>query len=248
MSAKDNISVISYTRPKGSGDLQIPRLYHLRKNRLKFGLFIFPTIAGLSLLAMLGTIAYFSQIKERIKEQRPVIIAQLEGEISNLNEKINDLEAHSADLTSRLATGSDIEVIGLGQIGLIRPIPGMQDLTQKKLLDIENIEVQKQGTRLVLNFNVINTTPEGERLSGYLFAFFTHSNSLQVYPRLAERQAGVFEMAFTSGESFATQRFRPFEDISFQVLTNQIGQGDLKILVFSRMGDLLYLDNFPLRF
>lgn len=229
---KNKLSIIVY-----EGETP-PRYFELTKKKLRFLITALPLITVTSLTIVLIGVVYYDQIKESVQQQHPVIIDQLQEQLNTVQSRNDDLENFNRDLQERLASGDDVQMAGVETISLFRPVAGMQVLTDRPLLTIDNEEVRRRGEEVQFSFHITNQTPENERLRGYLFVLMKSNNSIHIYPKDGMAQQS-FQLGFTSGEPFATQRFRPVENITFPLPQDQ-RRALFKIIIFSRSGDILH--------
>ncbi len=216
-----------------------PRYYEIKKSLLKFILYGLP-LATLILLGivLLGSM-YFEQISERAKRKEPAIIKELRENVASLEGQLSESQVLTKNLEERLAKGDTSTDIIRNTMGLFLPVPGMQDLTRTPNLAVENIEPVISGDRIQLKFNIINQTKDNQKLAGYIFVMMKHSGKIYFFPGNSMEES-EFKVKFNSGESFATQRFRPVDNVFFPYNSGLIEDYLFKILIFSRTGDLLY--------
>ncbi len=215
-----------------------PRLYRLNKNFIKFTITVLPFIALFALAGLTFLTLRIQSIKEEIKLQEPELVSKLQAELAVLHDRNHDLESFNKDLQERLVSGENIDLTGMSALSLFRPVAGMQNLSHSPLLTIDNFEVNYRENEVEFNFHITNQTANNERLSGYLFVIFKAGPTIHLYPRSSGGQDN-FQLSFTDGESFATQRFRPVDNIRFPI-SQQNERGLLQIVIFSRTGDLLH--------
>jgi len=216
-----------------------PRYYEIKKSLLKFILYGLPLVTMVLLgIVLLGSL-YFEQISERAKRKEPAIIKELRETVSGLETKLAETQVLTKDLEERLAKGDTSTDVIKSTMGLFLPVPGMQDLTRTPNLSIENIDLILSGDRIQMKFNIINQTKNNEKLAGYIFVLMKQGDKIYFFPE-SSLQQNEFKVRFNSGESFATQRFRPVDNVYFPYNPSLGTDYLFKILIFSRTGDLLY--------
>jgi len=216
-----------------------PRYYEIKKSLLKFILYGLPLVTMVLLgIVLLGSL-YFEQISERAKRKEPAIIKELRETVSGLETKLAETQVLTKDLEERLAKGDTSTDVIKSTMGLFLPVPGMQDLTRTPNLAIENIDLILSGDRIQMKFNIINQTKNNEKLAGYIFVLMKQGDKIYFFPE-SSLQQNEFKVRFNSGESFATQRFRPVDNVYFPYNPSLGTDYLFKILIFSRTGDLLY--------
>lgn len=216
-----------------------PRYYEIKKSLLKFILYGLPLVTMVLLgIVLLGSI-YFEQISERAKRKEPAIIKELRETVSGLETRLAETQVLTKDLEERLAKGDTSSDVIKSTMGLFLPVPGMQDLTRTPNLAIENIDPILSGDRIQMKFNIINQTKNNEKIAGYIFVLMKQGDKIYFFPENSLQQ-NEFKVRFNSGESFATQRFRPVDNVYFPYNPSLGTDYLFKILIFSRTGDLLY--------
>ena len=168
-----------------------------------------------------------------------MIIKELRDNVSDLENRLAETQVLTKNLEDRLAKGDTSTDIIRNTMGLFLPVPGMQDLTRTPNLAVEYIEPVISGDRIQLKFNIINQTKDNQKLAGYIFVMMKHAGKIHVFPENSIEES-EFKIKFNSGESFATQRFRPVDNVFFPYKSGNIEEFLFKVLIFSRTGDLLY--------
>lgn len=147
--------------------------------------------------------------------------------------RLKELEIENRNLQTKLAStpteGSDIY---FGQVN--RPY-GSQNLTDKGILQLEQIEFIQDGQKTGIKFQLINPRPEN-RVSGHIIVFQYSGTETKVYPGVLQNNA-IDGIKFSQGESFAVSRLRPtvaeFSGLSASHKMKFV------IYIFNREGDLL---------
>lgn len=221
-----------------------PRFFQFNKKKVKWALIVLPFITAVSVFLLFSSFIYFQDIIKTAQEHDPKIVQELQKTIQNQELYIEEVSGFNEKLLERLAQGENLDLSGTETLALFRPVAGMQNLTSSPQLSIENYELSRRADQLTLSFNIVNQTTDGQRLSGHLFVLMKTKSAIHIYP--SSSFAGqTFQVNFTSGESFATQRFRPVENVRFSSL--DVDQQTLfKVIIFSRTGDLLFKEIMPI--
>jgi hypothetical protein len=213
-----------------------PRYYELSPGLVKALLYGLPLLTFLAVIVTAGLILYFKEIRAVAIRKEPAIIQKLTQERETLAARETELIRTAQELELKLAT-TEIDTEGLSAtLGLFKYVPGMEDLSATPSLSIEDIQLRRREGQANLTFNLVNLTPDTSRQAGYIFALFIAGPTVSVYPEGAFTEDDPL-IAFNRGEYFATARFRPVE-ASFTIPPNT-NRGIVKILLFSRTGDLL---------
>ena len=214
-----------------------PKYFELKKSYFKFLLMGLPTLSFISVIALILCGLYFKQIREMARRKEPAIIKELRDERDQLSFKLKESENLSLTLQNKLASGapSDNQI---STLDLFKMTPGMQDLSAEALFTVENIEAYPVGNKLQFQFNIVNQTKENKKIAGYIFVMMKEGDLIRFYPQGSTMEDN-FQVSFNRGESFATSRFRPVQNIFFPA-PKKNGNLLFKIIIFSRTGDLLY--------
>lgn len=224
---KDRISLIFYENPRS------PRYFEINKKHLKFLFVGLPIICLIIISILLLGAFYFNQIKASIMRKEPQIIKDLRVQNQELTEKQKETQEFNLVLQDKLNIKSSTN---LSSLSMFYPISGQQDLTHNPLIGIENFNHQIDGTTLSISFTMENLTRDGKKLAGYIFAFLKTDSGIIVYPQSALPE-DEFQIKFNRGEYFAFSRFRPV--ITSFNLNQKTENFLLKVLIFSRTGDLM---------
>jgi hypothetical protein len=225
-----NISMIVYQKNDR------PKYYELNKRQLRFMLTALPIITVLCVLALSAGVIYFKQIRLAAQKREPVIIQELRSQLSELKEESQETFKLNKRLESKLAQ-TEVGEASVSPLTLFKLTPGQQDLSNSPIISVEDFEVLLQGPKDVkLKFNLINLEDDGTRQSGYIFILMMTGNTYTFYPKDA-LIPGETRLTFNKGEYFSAARFRPVE--AELNLPENKGPALFKVLIFSRLGDLL---------
>ena len=209
-----------------------PRYLKINKGLIRNLLIVIPFLI---IIILSFTFLYSMVLKKKVNELRssePKIITDLKEQSEKLTNQIVILEKQNALLTQKLSLGPTKETTT--SIFEFFTVPlGLEDLREKNLLKIENINLKAEGDRIKFSFNLANNTTN--KLSGYLFIVQYQKDNIQIYPKdkLSDKN---LKLEFSKGESFGFSRFRPTE-ANFSLLSKESSR--YKIFIFSREGNLL---------
>ena len=199
------------------------------------GFFIgLPVITIIALAITIGGLAYFKQIRVMVEKSEPKIIQELRDSNKSLEKKLEDQVTLVKTLTEKLSAPTTEGI----QLNLFTPPIGMQDKTATPILDIENLDLQSDNRSVQVKFNIVNLDQEGKRLSGHIFIVLKTGSEFYIYPQ-ENMNARNFAIKYNEGESFAASRFRPVQ-VDFKDVLKSNDQYLIRILIFSRSGDLLF--------
>jgi len=235
---------MSGTKPKNGklafilfDSLRSPRYYEIKKSFLKFLLVFLPALTMVSIVVTCLFFFYFKDLKTSLATREPKIITELRQQALAQKKIIEQLKLEKKKLQTKL---NSPVIPQLATLNLFKPTQGREDLTAKSVVSISNSQAVAKRNKLYFTFDLVNTTTNNQRLSGYLFIVFRTKKTLQVYPETSFAP-GEMEILYSHGEFFSTARFRTTEAI-FNI-PNGVAMGatgHFKILIFSRTGDLLH--------
>ena len=181
---------------------------------------------------------------------------ELKAEIANLLEQAKT-SAQVASVPAIAATGtttsgtqcpapvacpaptvsSTINSIGLSTLSLFKPIQGQKDRTRPAILNLSGFKAEIGRDNVNLKFNIIPAVADDSKISGHIVVLMKNELAIQAYP-LQALGGNDFQINYSAGEPFATQRFRPV-DAGF-VKPRKSGNYSFTVFIFSRTGDLLH--------
>jgi hypothetical protein len=233
-SLKDKISFILYE------DNRIPRYLQFSRGTYNFFFHAPIVLFTISLLILAGSYFYISNIEQYVRSREPKIIKELQGKNNILALRANELEATIKELTEKLNTPI-ASSNAIDALSFFSPIKGQKNLTSPAKVNIQDINISNaNNSKLNVRFNIINTTVNNEKLSGYIHVFLTDGTNFKRFPKTTEELEN-FHFNFNSGESFATSRFRPVEAVFDNISAKNV---ILKIIIFNRVGDLIHQQQF----
>jgi hypothetical protein len=188
--------------------------------------------------------------------------SELKSEIAALQEtvKTNSTQAASAPTVTTVVNGtqcpapvacppsvsSSASSIGLSTISLFKPIQGQKDRTRPSVLNLSGFKAEISRDNVNLKFNIIPSVTDDSKISGHIIVLMKNELAIQAYP-LQALGGNDFQINYSAGEPFSTQRFRPV-DAGF-VKPRKSGNYSFTVFIFSRTGDLLHFQtvNIPLK-
>lgn len=213
-----------------------PKYYEIKERILKLILIFPPIIAIISFIIVIFMAYNFKKIRTMAALKEPKIIKELKDKNQKLTLERDLLKNSNKLLNEKLATPISGEN-SFSEFSLFFPVPGQQNLTDKKFLSIDNLSITKRNKdEIKVNFNLVNNESEfGKRKAGHIFIFHHEGNKMQIYPKNAKVE-NELSLRFNKGEYFATSRFRPVT-VSFKS-TNP--KSNFLVVVFSRTGDIIH--------
>lgn len=139
-----------------------------------------------------------------------------------------------------------VSSIGLSTISLFKPIQGQKDRTRPAVLNLSGFKAEIGRDNVNLKFNIIPAVTDDSKISGHIIVLMKNELAIQAYP-LQALGGNDFQINYSAGEPFSTQRFRPV-DAGF-VKPRKAGNYSFTVFIFSRTGDLLHFQtvNIPLK-
>lgn len=129
--------------------------------------------------------------------------------------------------------------IGLSTLTFIKPVTNQKDKTQPASLSLKDFNVVSNNKETInLQFNIINLLGGDVKLSGHILVLMKNEQQIQFYPMNALTSTREYQVSYSSGEPFATQRFRPV-DASF-LRPKKSGNYTFTVFIFAKNGDLIH--------
>lgn len=135
------------------------------------------------------------------------------------------------------AVSSTVNSIGLSTLSLFKPIQGQKDRTRPAVINLSGFKAEIGRDNVNLKFNIIPAVTDDSKISGHIVVLMKNELAIQAYP-LQALGGNDFQINYSAGEPFATQRFRPV-DAGF-VKPRKSGNYSFTVFIFSRTGDLLH--------
>ena len=266
---KDSISIIYHQRNDS------PKHFEIKRSRVYLFFIGLPTLTLLALvigaIGLVNTSPFhlLSNYKTASKNRADMSLQkdlanennQLKSEIAELNEQIKtNTEVTSAPVTTTTVNGtqcpapvncaapvsSTVNSIGLSITSLFKPIQGQKDRTRPAVLSLSGFKAEIGRENVNLKFNIIPAVTDDSKISGHIIVLMKNEQAIQAYPPTA-LGGNDFQINYSSGEPFSTQRFRPV-DAGF-MKPKKSGNYSFTVFIFSRTGDLLHFQsvNIPLK-
>lgn len=229
---KNKVTLVLYE------DLKTSRAFEFNKNSIKliFGslFLIFVILLG----ATLFLLANIQNVKEEISKKEPLLIKSLKAEVDELSSNLSRMETLNQQYLEKISS-SKVETDTI--LPLFSPTLGFKNLTSKKILNVENIQVRKSENKVLFDFNIVNKGNSGAKISGHIFIVMKIGSVIYFYPN-KDLQFDNALSTYNKGETFTISRFRAvngyFEDKNFPN-----SPAKFKIFIFNRTGDLIHGQN-----
>lgn len=229
-----DISFIFYENNK------IPRYKNIDRFSFSFLTYgpAFLTIA--SILVAVSSFYYANTIERQIRSSEPEIIRELRNQNISLSSRVDELNLINEKLTTKLSTAApDDSVSG----NLFAPVPGQKDLTSPVKIDVQDFLAKRVNDKITVDFNVVNLTEENTKIAGYSHLIATDGNIFERYPK--DESNSSLQIIYSTGESFATSRFRPFSAEFSNISSNDVY---FNLIIYNRLGDIIYKKIFKQSF
>ncbi len=154
---------------------------------------------------------------------------------AELQSKIKELEANPPE-NAPMANS-----IGLSTLSFFKPVLDQKDKTRPASLELNGFKVVNTKDTTNFEFNINNLLGGDVKLSGHIIVLMKNEQAISVYPANALAFPRDFQLNYTSGEPFATQRFRPVNAIFKKALKS--GNYVFTIFIFSKNGDLIHFQS-----
>ncbi len=262
---RDSVSIIYHQKSDS------PKYFEIKKSKIFLILIGLPTITLISLvLGAVGLVHtspfhlmqnYKDNNQARIVIQKQNAILEeneeLRREVEQLKEKPATPGPQTNETSENGAVGNcpapvicspgtvsaTVSSIGLSTLSFFRPIQGQKDRTRPAQIKLSGFKTAIDRDNVNLQFNIIPAIEDESKISGHIIVLMKNESGIQVYPIAA--LAGLdHQINFSSGEPFATQRFRPV-DASFPK-PRRGGNTIFTVFIFSRTGDLIHYQNATL--
>ncbi len=263
---KDFISII-YNQNNDS-----PKYFELKKSKVLFFIVGLPTITLIAvILGAIGLIHtspfhlldnYRQNTKTREAEARANAYIKhmqkneeeklaLTKKLSDLQEKLNKALLPKSDSAvvnaAPIGTSSHLNPvqssIGLSTLSFFKPIQGQKDKTKPTTLALSGFKTISTKETVNLQFNIIPAAGGEAKLSGHIIVLMKNELAIEVYPQQALNSPGT-QVDYSSGETFATQRFRPVEAVFYK--PKKAGNYIFTVYIFAKNGDLLHYQSVQL--
>jgi hypothetical protein len=224
-SNKSRLTFLVYDKQK------TPYYINIQSSLLKLLITGLPLFALLSILILIAVAFNFKRIIVSAERAQPEQFQNLNKEIENLQTQLAQEKLEIESLQARLNQES---TSSFPELDFFHIPQGMRDIRNEKILEIGQFQAQVINNSLQISFNITNLSKD--KLAGHIFVLHYQGSKIQVYPSNSlDAETGLLK--YPMGESFFTARYRPSQ-ASFEN-TSKVGQ--IKIVIFSRMGDLLFV-------
>ncbi len=230
---KNDISFIFYENEK------FPRYQRIGKAAYSFLIYGPAALTIISIVISLSSLYYARTVESQIRSTEPEIIRDLRNDNSLLTSRVKELNVINENLTNKLSAGvSDKSHLS----SIFAPVPGQKDLTSPIMIEINDFQVTKLDSQAKVTFNVVNITSTNEKIAGYAHLIASNGDLFERFPK-SKKEVPSYQIIYSSGESFATSRFRPFEAVFDKVTSGTV---IYQLVIFSRLGDIIHKQLFKL--
>ncbi len=123
--------------------------------------------------------------------------------------------------------------------------PGEKTPKPQNTVDIEELAIQKQGSRMLVSFNLVNMHPGDSPLDGYVHILAKGKGSDPpkewAYPQ--GRVVYGFPENYRNGQVFSIQRFKPIQG-RFNLGQGSESPSSVRVLIYDRSGTMILQKDF----
>lgn len=182
------------------------------------------------------------QKKLAVKDQK--VMVRSKQHIDLLEDYIRTLEEQNETKTTKIKT-AEIPTQKAPPSEVAATQPGEPEEITSALVDIKDLVIQKELTRMRVRFKLVNTLPAGEAVGGYyhMIAKGDSPNPPEdwIYPQ-QELENGL-PVNFKRGKVFLIQRFKPIY-WGFDISAGSNTPTAIIVLVYDQSGDLILRKSF----
>ena len=128
---------------------------------------------------------------------------------------------------------------GISSLSFFKFIANQHDITKPAILNLTGFKIVNNRDTTNLQFNIIPNSGD-EKIAGHIVVIMKNELTIEVYPAQALNSNDP-QINYSSGEPFATQRFRPV-DASF-LKPRKAGNYIFSVFIFAKNGDLMHVQN-----
>ena len=214
-------------------DQKATKCFEIKKNHLRWLLFILPTLTILGLGLGIYSLLNVKSHVIKLEKQKPLEIKMLVKQLETTITEREDLKKNNETLITKLsAPNTDVPLV----LPLILPVNSYKDLSKNGPFELNNFKLNKNSNNITCTFDLVNKTAP-DKVAGYVFAVLKAGSSIQIHPA----QDLSFDQSLSSfnlGERFAMTRFRPVTATFNNPPSAE--KYHVQIFVFSRVGDLMF--------
>lgn len=211
-----------------------PRSLTIKKRWLRLLVVGVPVFFLLSWIAVITTGFFLKDARDRLRRVSPAEVEALEEKNAELENELVDLKLNNKILKEKVA--SPQAVTEQSALSLFHRPMGFKDRSTEELVSVEEVGQKLENNKVIFNFNLVNTN-KVDVLSGHLFILLYSASSISFFPDI-DMDVNNPRLHFNAGESFSASRFRP---VVAEFKAPTAGEKYFfHILIFSRVGDLLY--------
>lgn len=182
-----------------------------------------------------------------LREQNEQMKSKMQGTTApSVTTTANGTQCPTQEACPAHSAPSTANSVGLSSTALFKPVQGQKDRTRPAILNLSGFKAEIGRENVNLKFNIIPNATEDSKISGHIVVLMKNDVAIQAYPSSA-LGGSDFQIKYSSGEPFSTQRFRPV-DAGF-IKPKKSGNYSFTVFIFSLTGDLLHFQsvNIPLK-
>jgi len=126
-----------------------------------------------------------------------------------------------------------------------RPVEEFDNVTQKTLVDVKDLSIREEKSKLMIAFNLINVNEDNDPVNGYVHIIAlnnqTPPSQLWSYPKVALKNG--FPVNYKRGQPFVIRRFKTIKGKQPLDIESE-PPSSIKILVYDQSGNLLLQKEF----
>jgi uncharacterized coiled-coil protein SlyX len=123
--------------------------------------------------------------------------------------------------------------------------PGEKAYRGQEIVSIENLTIQKQGSRMLVSFRLVNMQPGDSTVGGYLhiLARGKQSDSPKEWAYPQGKVVNGFPENYRTGQVFTIQRFKPIQG-RFNLGQSLESPSSVRVLIYDQAGAIILQKDF----
>ena len=115
----------------------------------------------------------------------------------------------------------------------------------KKVIDVTDVVIQKQGSRMTVDFKLVNVNPGEDAVGGYIHIIARNDKAgkLQEWTYPHQKLKNGLPVNFRRGLLFLIQRFKPIQG-KFNLANSTESPSSVKVLVYNQSGEIILEKDF----
>jgi hypothetical protein len=178
-----------------------------------------------------------TRLEKELEEQRKVLVRSNQL-LAFLQDYVRHLEEASEQATESLKPEKPTSK--RAEIG-----PGEKSPKGQEAVSIEDLVIQKQGSRMLVSFKLVNVQPGDSTVGGYLhiLARGKHSDSPKEWAYPQGKVVNGFPENYRSGQVFTIQRFKPIQG-RFNLGQSLESPSSVRVLIYDQSGAIILQKDF----